>query len=106
MRYDAATGSCFSMEQPEASEPLEMFVRTYGADEGLAGRLIEHTAAWDRAGRPSTGLRGVRAYPIDTDYSPAANETIIPKRWTKLVLDWQDSSMSPAADSATQGDIR
>lgn len=40
-------------------------------------------------GHPSLeGLR-IRAYPQETDYRPSANESVIVKRWTRLVLDWQ-----------------
>lgn len=34
------------------------------------------------------GLR-IRAYPLETDYIASANESVIVKRWTRLVLDWQ-----------------
>lgn len=40
-------------------------------------------------GHPSLeGLR-IRAYPQETDYRPSANESVIVKRWTRLVLYWQ-----------------
>ncbi len=68
---------------------FELIVRSFGADDTLAERLIEQIAAWDAAGRPSNKGLHMRAYPLDTDYVPSEQETIIPKRWTRLVLNWQ-----------------
>ena len=93
-------------DTPDASEPLEMFVRSYGTDDSLSRRLIKQTIAWDRAGRPSAKIRRVRAYPIDTENTAGASESVISKRWTKLALGWQDSSMNAAADNASQGETR
>jgi protein-L-isoaspartate(D-aspartate) O-methyltransferase len=38
-----------------------------------------------------SSLRGmrIRVYPQNTQYSPAANELAIVKRWTQVILDWQ-----------------
>ncbi len=67
-----------------------LVVRRFGPDERLAQELIDHLAAWDQAGRPSTtGLR-IRAYPRDSVYIPAANDLVIAKEHTTLVLDWGD----------------
>ena len=82
-------------DRPEASEALEMFVRTYGSADALAERLTELIVAWYRAGRPSTEVRGVRAYPIGTSYFKAAHELAVPRKLTTLVFDWRDSSMGP-----------
>ena len=77
-----------STEQPNDSPPFELFVRSFGPDDTLAHRLIEQVTVWDAAGRPSTkGLR-IRAYSKDTDYIPSTNESVVVKRWTRLVLDW------------------
>jgi protein-L-isoaspartate(D-aspartate) O-methyltransferase len=71
-----------------ASAAFLLGVRSFGTDDALAQRLLDHIHAWDRAGRPGTpGLR-IRAYPLDTAYRPAPSEFVIPKRWTQLVLDW------------------
>jgi protein-L-isoaspartate(D-aspartate) O-methyltransferase len=73
---------------PDGSESFELFVRSFGPDEGLAQQLVQQVAAWDAAGRPSTeGLR-IRAYPSEVEYHPSANEAVVQKRWTRLVLDW------------------
>lgn len=73
----------------ESDDPFGLFVRSFGPDDTLARRLIDQIIAWDAAGRPSTkGLR-IRAFSIDTDYVPSANEYVLPKRWMRLVLDWQ-----------------
>src|SRR5262249_45131014 len=71
------------------SAPIDLRVRTFGPDNQLARRLIDQVVAWDRAGRPSSkGLR-IRAYPAGTDCPPSANEALVCKRWTQLLLDWE-----------------
>jgi protein-L-isoaspartate(D-aspartate) O-methyltransferase len=73
------------------SDPLafELFVRNFGPDDTLARRLIEQVIAWDAAGRPSNeGLR-IHVYPLDTDYVSSENVSVVTKRWTRLVLNWQ-----------------
>jgi protein-L-isoaspartate(D-aspartate) O-methyltransferase len=76
-------------DNPMDSLPFDLFLRSFGPDETLPQRLIGHIAAWDAAGRLSSeGLR-IRAYPKDTDYVPSANEHVVVKQWTQLVLDWQ-----------------
>jgi protein-L-isoaspartate(D-aspartate) O-methyltransferase len=40
-------------------------------------------------GRSSLEGLQIRAYSQETDYRPSANESVIAKRWTRLVLDWQ-----------------
>ena len=41
-------------------------------------------------GHPSLEKLRLRVYPQETNYVPSANESVIVKRWTQLVLDWQD----------------
>jgi len=72
-----------------APSAFELIVRSYGPDDALARRLIEQVTAWDVTGRPSNKGLHIRAYPLNTDYVPSENETVIPKRWTRLVLNWQ-----------------
>lgn len=74
-----------------AADPsvFELFVRSYGSDDRLAQRLIEQVSAWDAAGRPSNKGLHIRAYPLHAAYVPSENETVIPKRWTQFVLNWQ-----------------
>lgn len=68
--------------------PFDLLVRSFGPDDALAHRLIDQVIAWDAADRPSTkGLR-IRAYPQDTHYVPSADEFVVPKRWTRLVVNW------------------
>jgi len=83
------SGSDSSSEQPDGSQTLELFVRSYRSGTEIAKRLIEQTRAWDAAGRPSSNGLRIRAYPKDTDYVPSTDEYVIDKRWTKLVLDWE-----------------
>ena len=64
-------------------------MRQFGPDVALAERLAARVAAWDVAGRPGhEGLR-IRAYPRDTDLVPPERAFVVPKRWTRLVIDWQ-----------------
>jgi protein-L-isoaspartate(D-aspartate) O-methyltransferase len=77
------------LEQPDDSPYFELFVRSFGPDDTLAHRLIEQVTAWDTAGRPSTEVLRIRAYPQNGEYIPSANNLVIQKRWTRLVLDWQ-----------------
>ena len=75
-----------STGQASAAGPFELFIRSFGPDDALAHRLTEHIKAWDAAGRPSSkGLR-IRAYPKAADFLPSADELVIEKRWTRLVL--------------------
>ena len=67
---------------------MDLNVRSYGPSPAVGYRLVDQVLAWDAAGRPSSeGLR-IRAYPHDTDYVPSANEFVVPKERTQLVLHW------------------
>ena len=78
-----------SSEEPDGSRPFELIVRSFGPGIELGGRLVDQVKAWDAAGRPSSeGLR-IRAYPAEPDYIPSANEFVVRKRWTQLVLNWK-----------------
>jgi protein-L-isoaspartate(D-aspartate) O-methyltransferase len=77
-----------AQEQPRAWEPFDLMVRRFGLDETLAHQLTERVKAWDAAGRPSTERLRIRAYPPNAGYVPHANETVVQKQWTQLVLDW------------------
>jgi hypothetical protein len=68
--------------------PFPLFVRQFGSDESIAGRLITQIQAWDDAGRPSPEGMLIRAYPKDFEYSPSEGEFLVENRWTKLVLEW------------------
>jgi len=69
-------------------DALELWVRSFGEDKGLARTLIGHLVAWEAAGRPSTtGLR-IRAYPPNTVPIVGADAAMIVKGRTRLVLDW------------------
>jgi hypothetical protein len=92
------TSLCFLMRPPDWSPPqeqspapasFELFVRSFGPDQTLAQRLIDQVTAWDRAGRPTSEELRIKVYPSDTFYVPAANESVVEKRWTRLVLNWQ-----------------
>ncbi len=79
-------------QPPAADTPddpaFELFIRSFGASDAPAQRLIDQVAAWDAAGRPATSRLHIRAYPLESSYVPALAEVIVPKRWTQLVLSW------------------
>jgi protein-L-isoaspartate(D-aspartate) O-methyltransferase len=81
-------------DQPPLLKPIDdappcvLFVQSFGPDETLAHRLIKQIVAWDAAGRPSTEGLCIRAYPEDSKYAPSANEFIVQKQFSQLVLDW------------------
>lgn len=68
--------------------PFDLFVRSFGPDDTLVHRLIDQVIAWDTADRPSTEGLHIKAYPLDADYVPSANEFVVLKRWTRLVVNW------------------
>jgi len=69
-------------------DTLDLWVRNFGEDEGLARALIGHLTAWEAAGRPSTAGLRIRAYPPDAEPAGEADETVIVKGRMRLVLDW------------------
>lgn len=54
----------------------------------LAGDLVEHVQAWDRAGRPGVEGMRVEAYPRTTAEPRSADTVMIEKTHTRLVLSW------------------
>ncbi len=75
----------FSADEP----PFTLYVRSFGPDDTLAQRLIERVTAWHAAGRPAIEQLRIRAYPLDKEYVPSANECVVLKRSIRLVLEWQ-----------------
>ena len=66
-------------------------VRSHGPNDRLAQRLIADLAAWDAAARPNDEWLRLRAYPLPTAYIPTPGETVVDKRWTRLVVSWDDA---------------
>ncbi|MGH2372513.1 MAG: methyltransferase, FxLD system [bacterium] len=73
---------------PPWRQPFDLCVRTFGTDDALAERVIEHVKAWDAAGRPHPKELRIRAYPKDAGYRPSEGELVVDKRWSRLVLNW------------------
>jgi protein-L-isoaspartate(D-aspartate) O-methyltransferase len=85
---EETTLSLLARPDDTAAPADALIVRRFGPNRRLAQDVIDHLAAWDGAGRPSTtGLR-IRAYPRESVYVPAPDEMIIIKEHTVLVLDW------------------
>lgn len=77
-----------SLQKDDDLETMELNVRSYGPSSAIAQRLVDQVLAWDAAGRPSSEGLHIRAYPQDADYVPSANEFVVHKERTKLVLHW------------------
>ena len=67
---------------------VQLNVRSYGTSPAVGQRLVDQVLAWDAAGRPSSEDLRVRAYPHAADYVPSANEFVVHKKRTQLVLYW------------------
>jgi protein-L-isoaspartate(D-aspartate) O-methyltransferase len=74
--------------QPGGPHTFELFVRSFGSWNELAGRLVQQVKRWDDAGRPANDRLRLKAYPLDADYLPSTTEIVVRKRWTQLILDW------------------
>ena len=77
--------------------PFELKVIEYGArGHEVAQTLVDLLVDWNAAGRPPAARLRVRVFGPDYPYAAAPGETIVFKRWTKLVVDWP---VEPAAQS-------
>ena len=77
-----------SPQKHDDLETMELNVRSYGPSSAIAQRLVDQVLAWDATGRPSSEGLHIRAYPNDADYVPSANEFVVHKERTELVLHW------------------
>ena len=68
---------------------FELLVKSFGPDETLAFRLMEHIATWDAAGRPTEEHLHIKVYPPDSGYKPSPGETVLQKQRTQLVVRWE-----------------
>jgi hypothetical protein len=91
-----AGGLCLLGRQPgaplEEEAPSPLLLKGYGPNpRALADELLGYLGAWEARGRPGTrGLR-VRVYdPADPEAPAAPGAVSVRKRWTRLVVDWQD----------------
>jgi protein-L-isoaspartate(D-aspartate) O-methyltransferase len=74
-------------QKPE-NVPFELYLCAYGPGETAAHRLLEQVRAWDKAGRPKGEQYAIRIHPAEENYLPQANEIILKKRWTHMVINW------------------
>lgn len=63
-----------------------LLVQSYGPDDALARRLVEQIRAWDRRGRPAIERLQVVACRTEDPLPSAPGGIVLPKRWTRLVL--------------------
>ncbi len=79
----------------EGDQTFALAIRTFGAQQTLVQRLVEHIAVWERAGRPfrwnpqglTHGLQ-MQVYPVDKAYTPTANEFVVDRPGSRLVFQW------------------
>jgi protein-L-isoaspartate(D-aspartate) O-methyltransferase len=87
--YLRPAGQTPPRDWPKDEPPFELWVRSYGGADALAAYLIEHMRRWDAAGRPIDETKWrIRAYPREAEYTASANEIIIEREVTRLVIDW------------------
>jgi protein-L-isoaspartate(D-aspartate) O-methyltransferase len=79
-----AAGNDWSARAPG----LELEVRSFGAEPGLAERLAGLALAWEAAGRPTSDSLRVRAYQRGTEPPASPHTRILTKTWTSLLVDW------------------
>ena len=69
--------------------PYELKIIEYGSrGHEVAQSLLDLLADWNAAGRPPGARLRVRVFSPDYPYQAAPAQTIVSKRWTKLVVDW------------------
>jgi protein-L-isoaspartate(D-aspartate) O-methyltransferase len=79
----------------EGDQTFALTIRTFGTQQTLVQRLVEHLAVWERAGRPfrwnpqglTHGLQ-IRIYPADTAYTPTSNEFVVDRPGSRMVFQW------------------
>jgi protein-L-isoaspartate(D-aspartate) O-methyltransferase len=71
---------------PDAA--FELYVRQLGPGPHAAQCLVASIQDWDRAGRPETDWH-IRALPAEMAYTPAEDELLLDRKWTKLVIRYQ-----------------
>ena len=69
-------------------EVFELGIRSFGPNQKLAHTLLEFVQNWNHQGRPTLEQLRLRLYLKDSPYDPHANEIVIPKGWTNLIIDW------------------
>lgn len=99
--YQESTASLL-IQQPEQAilkdennQTVALAIRTFGTQQALAQRLVEHLTVWEDAGRPfrwnpqglTHGLQ-IRIYPADTTYTPTSNEFVVDRPGSRLVFQW------------------
>jgi protein-L-isoaspartate(D-aspartate) O-methyltransferase len=65
------------------------FIRNFGPDTSPAQRLLAHIQAWDGAGRPGLERLTIDVYPPGSPYRLQAGDSVIHRRWSRLVCAWR-----------------
>jgi protein-L-isoaspartate(D-aspartate) O-methyltransferase len=70
-------------------EPFELKVIGYGPQaDRMHQAMLDLLVSWDKAGRPPGSRLRVRIYSPAASYELAPGEVLVPKRWTRMVVDW------------------
>jgi protein-L-isoaspartate(D-aspartate) O-methyltransferase len=81
-------GQPLPWHKPPENKAFELYLCVYGAGETAAHRLLQQLHAWDQAGRPSGQNISIRVQSLGESYVPQANEVVLKKRWTQMVINW------------------
>ena len=68
---------------------FELYLRQLGPGAHASQRMLKYVQNWDQAGRPTSLRWQIRTLPADTAYQPAADEFLVEKPWTKLIVRYQ-----------------
>jgi protein-L-isoaspartate(D-aspartate) O-methyltransferase len=89
MRPPGQTAPFINVMHPEDNTPFELYVRQLGPGTHASQRMLNYVQNWDQADRPTSLRWQIRTLPAETAYQPAADEFLVEKPWTKLVVRYQ-----------------
>ena len=83
-----------AQDGPERAEDhlIALAIRPHGDATVLRDRLAAHVRAWDAAGRPGSDGMRIRVSSLAGAAAPGADEIVLAKRWTRLVVSFGASS--------------
>ncbi len=82
-----------------ATQPFPLYIRQFGPDRSITERLAAQIRAWKAAGSPPSETMKIRVYRGDSDYQPSEGEMVVDKQWTKLVIEWPETTEHSPSDT-------
>jgi hypothetical protein len=82
-----------------ATQPFPLYIRQFGPDRSITERLAAQIRDWKAAGSPSSETMKIRVYRGDSDYQPSEGEMVVEKQWTKLVIEWPETTEHSPSDT-------